>query len=81
MNFRIFWIGFGILALLIVTGGITYKSFIQPTSKTVVQGGGRYVDVKISDPCTVPLGGCATYRLAFKACWTGNRENLKDIKK
>lgn len=59
---QIIYIAGGLL-LLVLIGGIGYK-IVAPTSKTVIEKGGKQVIVN-TDPPSVPLlrGGCGIYRL------------------
>lgn len=68
-----------VLFCLLATGGVTYKLFFQPTTRTIVSDGGKIENVYNETP-KVPIGGCSIYRLNLKLYWEKNNTNNNLIK-
>lgn len=67
MNFKIIgWI-VAVIIFLVVIGGVGYK-IVAPTMKTVIGKGGKQVIVNTEKP-SIPLGGCAIWRINVKSYW------------
>ena len=65
-------IAIGTVFALAVIGGITYKSFFAPTSRTVIGKGGKQVIINTDSP-KIPLFSLGCSNLQAEAYWKKQR--------
>lgn len=61
-----------VIALIFgIGGGVGYNSFSGKKEKeTIVESGGKQVNVYHARPDEIPIGGCGIYRLKTETFWS-----------
>ena len=54
--------------VILVLSGLSFKDILHPGNKTIVEEGGKVVNVYADSP-RVPVGGCSAYRLNAEFFW------------